>query len=135
MSMHVINSKWIKGLYSLFALLFFISAVVQYNDPDPLHWIFLYGLGSMISLFTVLGKIKVSWIYLCIGAALLQILIVMDGAIQWYLRGVENILDTPMSKEKPYIEEVREFFGSLIVLTSNLFLLYFQNKSRKTDVN
>jgi len=128
MKSNVIKTNSVKTISGIFAILFYLSAVVQYNDPDPLHWIFMYGLAAIICSLAVFGKIYNTLILICIGAVTLQILIVLDGAIQWYFKGVENILDTPMSKDKPYIEEVREFFGCLIVLFSNLFLLYFQKR-------
>jgi len=119
-----------KVLLIIFAALFFLSAALQYNDPDPIHWIFLYGLAAVLCSMAVFGKFNQNLVYICIGATILQVLIVTEGTILWYLRGMENILSTPMSKDKPYIEEVREFFGSLIVLFANLYLLYFHRNKK-----
>ena len=102
----------------------------RYNDPDPIHWIFLYGLAAVLCSMAVFGKFNQNLVYICIGATILQVLIVTEGTILWYLRGMENILSTPMAKDKPYIEEVREFFGSLIVLFANLYLLYFHRNKK-----
>ncbi|MDZ4726850.1 MAG: transmembrane 220 family protein [Leptospira sp.] len=119
-----------KVLLIIFAALFFLSAALQYNDPDPIHWIFLYGLAAVLCSMAVFGKFNQNLVYICIGATILQVLIVTEGTILWYLRGMENILSTPMAKDKPYIEEVREFFGSLIVLFANLYLLYFHRNKK-----
>ncbi|BDA78638.1 hypothetical protein LPTSP3_g15680 [Leptospira kobayashii] len=119
-----------KIINVVFALLFFTSAALQYNDPDPIHWIFIYGLAAILCSLAVAGKFYLPLIYILFGAVLLQLLILSDGAFQWYLQGSENMLSTPMSKDKPYIEEIREFFGALIVLGSNLFLLYRANKGK-----
>ncbi|TGN19342.1 transmembrane 220 family protein [Leptospira idonii] len=120
-----------KVINSSLALLFFASAALQYNDPDPIHWIFMYGLAGILCLLSVAGKIPSSLIYVSLGAVVLQLLILSDGALQWYSRGMENMLSTPMSQEKPYIEEIREFLGTLIVCVSNLFLLYLKKRENK----
>ncbi|WP_339840640.1 transmembrane 220 family protein [uncultured Maribacter sp.] len=46
-----------KILGYLFALLFTISAVLQYNDTDALRWIIIYGIAALISLAFALNKI------------------------------------------------------------------------------
>ncbi len=47
---------------------FLLSVAVQFNDPDPLLWISLYGLAAGISLAAALGRISLPW---CAGALLL----------------------------------------------------------------
>ncbi|SFR91840.1 MULTISPECIES: transmembrane 220 family protein [Maribacter] len=50
-------NKLFKVLGYLFAVLFTISAVLQYNDPDSLHWIIIYGIAALVSLLFALNKI------------------------------------------------------------------------------
>jgi len=120
----------IQILLGLFSLLLFFSAVVQYNDPDPLHWIFLYGFSSILCAFGIFKKVNKDLIIFSLGAVVLQLLIVIDGAYNWLQSGMENILTTPMGVEKPYIEQMREFLGTCIVGVSNLLLLYWQKWER-----
>lgn len=40
----------------LFAALFLISAVLQYNDPDAFVWIFIWGLAAVISILFAFNK-------------------------------------------------------------------------------
>tara|TARA_R110001592_G_scaffold213841_2_gene466684 strand:- start:362 stop:709 length:348 start_codon:yes stop_codon:yes gene_type:complete len=47
-----------KILGYLFALLFTISAILQYNDPDALVWIIIYAIAALISLGFALNKIN-----------------------------------------------------------------------------
>lgn len=122
MNLFLSKKFWIRSSTGILALLLLFSALVQYNDPDPFHWMFLYGLGAFLCASASFGKYRSNMILICIGASLLQLMIVLDGTVQWYFKGVENILSTPMSKEKPYIEEVREFFGAAIVLGSMIWL-------------
>ncbi len=116
----------IKIVFALYSILFLFSAAVQYNDPDPLHWMFLYGFAAILCILALFDRINQKLILICLGAVLMQMMIVLDGAVQWLTLGTENILTTPMTKEKPYIEEIREFFGTSIVLSANLLLLYFK---------
>lgn len=47
-----------KTLGFVFAILFAIGAVLQYNDPDSLHWIIVYGIAALVSLLFALNKMK-----------------------------------------------------------------------------
>ena len=114
----------IQILLGLFSLLLFYSAVVQYNDPDPLHWMFLYGFSAFLCAYGIFRKVNKALIIFSLGAVVLQILIVLDGAQVWLRSGMENILTTPMGEEKPYIEQMREFLGTSIVGASNILLFY-----------
>lgn len=40
-----------------FALLFLIAAFLQYNDPDALVWMIIYGIAALVSLAFTLNKI------------------------------------------------------------------------------
>lgn len=111
-------------IFFVFSVLLFFSAIVQYNDPDPLHWIFLYGYSAVLCGFGIFRKIDERYLYLALGAVLLQLLIVLDGAYVWLKMGRENMLNTPMSSDKPYIEEIREFLGASIAGLANLLLLW-----------
>ncbi|VXB03269.1 transmembrane 220 family protein [Maribacter litoralis] len=42
----------------VFTVLFAVGAVLQYNDPDSLHWIIVYGVAALISLLFTLNKIR-----------------------------------------------------------------------------
>jgi hypothetical protein len=42
---------------TFFLILFLFSAFVQYNDPDPLSWIVIYGLAAFVCIFYLFKKI------------------------------------------------------------------------------
>ncbi|WP_405413800.1 transmembrane 220 family protein [Maribacter sp. Asnod1-A12] len=46
-----------KILGYVFAMLFSVGAILQYNDPDSLHWIIIYGIAALMSLLFALNKI------------------------------------------------------------------------------
>jgi hypothetical protein len=37
------------------AVLFLVAAAVQYNDPDPLRWMAIYGLAGLACLLALAG--------------------------------------------------------------------------------
>jgi len=47
-----------KVLSFLFALLFIFSAVLQYNDPDPIIWIIIWSIAAIISLLFFFNKMS-----------------------------------------------------------------------------
>ncbi len=38
---------------SVMLIAFLLSAVVQYNDPDPWRWIFYYGVAAVLTMFAL----------------------------------------------------------------------------------
>lgn len=48
--------SFFKVLGVLFTILFAVGAAVQYNDPDALLWILIYGTAAMLSLAFVFNK-------------------------------------------------------------------------------
>lgn len=45
-----------RAFCALGVLLFLLSLVVQYNDPDPLLWIAIYGVAMIASLLAALRR-------------------------------------------------------------------------------
>jgi hypothetical protein len=100
------------------------AAAVQYNDPDPLHWMALYGLTAVCCMLAIAGK-KWTWLlWMLCGMSVTEMLITADGARTWLLQGAENLLAVPMSAERPWIEQSREFLGAAINLAVVGYLLY-----------
>jgi len=116
-------------IHYVVAALFFLSAVVQWNDPDPIVWIIIYASVSAIVLLYALGKpiyyFSLSGLIIClIGSA-----IYIPDAIQWAKDGMPNIAGS-MKAESQYIEFMREFFG-LLVCSITLFI-YFRKSQKDT---
>jgi Transmembrane family 220, helix len=45
-----------RALNAGMALLFLFAAVVQYNDPDPLRWVAIYGAACVASIRAAAGR-------------------------------------------------------------------------------
>lgn len=99
---------------ALLALYFLFAAAVQYNDPDPLHWMALYGLSAASCFLVLFGKHWPWLFWLMLGMSLSEILIALDGFFQWLSLGAQNLISSPMSQDRPWIEQSREFLGALI---------------------
>ena len=103
----------------IFSVLFVISAVLQYNDPDPYLWIplYLYGAWLCFKAFRNQFNIKLYWIGLAVYLSYAVFLFFdKTGVLSWANEhGAENIAQS-MKAAKPWIEETREFFGLLILV-------------------
>jgi hypothetical protein len=101
----------------LLALLFASFAAVQFNDPDPLIWIFIYGAVAILCALASFGiYVRGVMIVLLLAYAGYSCLFI-DGTMTWLSQEDKSILFDDLSKmQHPYIEEAREFLGLLICL-------------------
>jgi hypothetical protein len=100
------------------ALLFFLSAALQYNDPDPVRWIAVY-MGGAIACLIGLTHPR-SWIVPgLVGAGALVWAVAMADVVP---RIAFGDLFESMKAETPRIEESREFLGLVIVVSGMAWL-------------
>lgn len=90
----------------VFVVLFSISAVLQYNDPDPLVWIIIYTSAALVTLGFLFNK--VSYI-----VPLLVGLIGFFGFVYQFPDKFEGLVIN--EGDIQHIEEGRESFGLLIM--------------------
>ena len=115
-----------KATKIVFAILLFLFAALQYNDPDPWLWIIIYAAPAVIIIMDLAGK-PVKRLYLITIVALsLFSLIYLPGVIDYITAGEPGVIVESMKASKPYIEETREFGGLLIMI---LFLLILYKRS------
>jgi hypothetical protein len=116
----------------IFCVLFFLFAVLQYNDSDAYLWIPIYLYASVVCWLAYKGRFyPTANIAAIIVYLLYAIYKVFDanGLLDWInVHHAENIAET-MKAEKPWIEESREFFG-LVILIVVLFIDYLYAKRR-----
>jgi transmembrane protein TMEM220 len=94
------------------AALFILAVAVQYNDPDPIRWMTMYGLAAVSCLLAVKGKLP--WfVPAVIGTvALIWASTLAPGVIR--APSLEGFFGS-MQMKTPAVEEAREMFGLLIV--------------------
>ncbi len=105
----------LKIIGFLFMVLFALGAVVQYNDPDSLVWIFIYATAALISLLFSLQKLK-SMVPLVLG------ILSFIGFVYLYPANFQGFdLDEGDIKT---VELGREAFGLLIVALVCFFYVF-----------
>ena len=111
----------------IFLVLFVISAGLQYNDPDPALWILIYLFGAMICFFAIrkqnYPRLSLAGIILLFIFAL-YLFFDRDGVLSWLTEHQAENIAGSMKASSPWIEETREFFG-LIILISVLSINFF----------
>lgn len=106
----------------IFAVLFLISAALQYNDPDPLVWAGIYGFAAVLSFMFFRGfRNKIVY-----GISL----IVYLGAAIYLWPEVYRGVVMDMSRA-PEIELARESLGMGICAFAILLYLIFSLKDSK----
>lgn len=127
--------KWqFKKLFNLiFAILFFISALLQVNDTDYIVWIALYMYAAVLCFLAIKGKIF--FLPSIIGIIVYSIyaiflVITKNGVADWItIYNAESVTAT-MKAEKPWIENAREFFGLILMIFALGMNLFFYCKEK-----
>ena len=110
------------------ALMFLAFAIVQINDPDPIHWVLIYG--AMVAVcamaaFQFYHRITIK--FLLVGYLAYSFMF-WYGIKEWLIKPNKSLLFDDLAKmQYPYIEESREFLGLMIciaVLAIYLMLSY-----------
>jgi hypothetical protein len=109
----------VKVFNIIFIILFLVSAVLQYNDPDPYVWIPLYLLGAYLCYEALYKRYRPA-LYIVAFVVYLGYAVYLffdrNGVLTWAKEhNAENIAAT-MKATKPWIEETREFGGLLILI-------------------
>ena len=105
---------------------------LQFNDPDPLTWILIYGTMVVACTMAAFNRYKKNLILIQAGVYLIYAIILWPGVMTW-LRSPDRskLFDDLATMEFAYIEETREFIGLLICLTVLGFYWYKSSRQRK----
>ncbi len=108
-----------KAFNIFFLVAFLLSAILQYNDPDPLLWIPIYLYGALACWWALRGKYYPAMYAVGILAFLVYAVILFveeNGVWDWATKhNAENIAGS-MKAEAPWIEDTREFGGLLLLI-------------------
>lgn len=121
-----------KTFNIIFAVLFFIFAILQYNDPDPFLWIPIYLASSAVCFLNYKRKHHAFFHYgiivFCVVYALL-LFFDANGVVSWYTEHNRENLVQSMKATKPWIEETREFGGLIIIILVASINIFLHKKS------
>ncbi|WP_454801176.1 transmembrane 220 family protein [Mucilaginibacter phyllosphaerae] len=103
-----------------FTVLFIVFAALQYNDPDPYIWVPIYLYSSALCFLAFKGSFYpkaylAGIIVYTVYAAYL--LFDKTGVLSWIQQHHAESMVQTMQAKKPWIEESREFFGLIILIT------------------
>src|SRR5688500_153761 len=123
----------IKVVNIIFALLFAVAAILQYNDPDPWLWIPIYLFAAICCALASAHRFYpriyiIGIVVLALYAAYL--FFANEGVLDWIGKHNSGNIAETMKATKPWIEQTREFFGLLIIIIS-LLLNYYFSRTRK----
>ena len=102
-----------RALNAATALLFLFAAVVQYNDPDPLRWVAIYGAACLASSMAAAGRPFRPAVVAGIAAVALiwSVAIIFQGQGAAAYRHMFDAWEMTAAN----VEEARETVGLLIV--------------------
>jgi hypothetical protein len=119
-----------------FAVLFLLFVVVQFNDPDPLLWIVVYGSMVMVSVMALYRRYPTGIMIVMAAGFLIMTVLYFDGFKTWLDSDDRSLLFDDLAKMQfPYIEEAREFLGLLICLAVLIFYFYLSKGERRKPAN
>lgn len=122
-----------KAANIVLALLFALFTYFQFNDPDAWLWISIYGLMTVIAGLAATGRSYLPLIGLVALACLYTLITTAPGVWEYLTNQDGYTIMEGMSYEKPYIEETREFGGSLICLGGLAFFFFSGKKMRAAN--
>lgn len=100
--------------------LFLVSAVLQFNDPDPWLWVGIYLACAAICGFAAFGKYNRWAILLVMAVCIYELSTLLPAFRQWMGDGMPSITES-MKATAPHVELVREFLGVAICLVVLVF--------------
>jgi hypothetical protein len=123
--MHVV----FRMLNGLMAVLFAVAAVVQFNDPDPLRWVAVYGAALTVSILAaVRGSVPVA-LPATVGGIALAWGLLLVGRSGATLRIYQDMFDA-WEMTDASVEEAREAIGLFIVFFWMAVVGFFRTSTR-----
>lgn len=104
-------------LDAVMTALFALSVAVQYNDPDPLPWMAIYGAACAISVVSAVRGVPSLVPSMVIGSAALAWGVLWIATGQSAPSDVLHMFDAWEMRSMP-VEEAREAGGLMIIMVS-----------------
>ena len=107
--------------------------VLQWNDPDRGYWILIYLTACILAIIAFFKTCKaciIAWSCLLTLSCFIMLLPTLSGVATFINNGDIAEFIANMQEDKPYIEQVREFSGLLIVITYSIITALVSYKSK-----
>jgi hypothetical protein len=109
-----------KAFNLIWCILFILFAALQYNDPDPYVWVPVYLYTAVLCWLAFRRRYfpmaYVIGIVVYVGYAV-YLFATKDGVWEWAVDHQGANIAEGMHAEKPWIEQTREFFGLVLLIT------------------
>jgi hypothetical protein len=103
----------------LMMVVFLCAAALQYNDPDPVRWMAIYGLAALVCGLSLAGRLPRPAPILVGLAALVWAATIVPGVVG---RVSVGDLFESLAMKSQFVEEAREM-GGLLIVTGWMVLL------------
>jgi hypothetical protein len=122
-----------KVLHYTLAVLFLAFTIVQFNDPDPILWIIIYGAMVAVCVLAALNKFYPKVMMVQGGLYFIYCGLLWSGVSQWFASDDKAMLFDDIAKmQYPYIEESREFLGLAICVIVLALYLWLSLRGKKS---
>jgi energy-coupling factor transporter transmembrane protein EcfT len=122
-----------KVLHYTLAVLFLAFTIVQFNDPDPLLWIIIYGAMVAVCVLAAQNRFYPKVLMVQGGLYLIYCGLLWSGVSQWFASDEKAMLFDDLAKmQYPYIEESREFLGLAICVIVQAFYLWLALRGKNS---
>lgn len=111
----------LRLLNLVFLALYLLSVAVQYNDPDPVRWGFIYGAAAAVCIWALLKPVP-RWAPAFVGAAALVWMILLLPKVFGQVGFTEMFREVGMSTME--IEEGREAIGLALIVIWMVVLIF-----------
>ena len=114
--------------FGIWTLLFLLFAFWQWNDPDPLIWISIYGFAALMSALSAAGRFYLPLLAFGVFFGFAGFLYIYPGAVSEWI--AQELQQQDLSMKTQHMEEARESFGLLLV-SAIMGLAFFVGWRRK----
>ena len=104
-----------KAIAIISGIIFLVFTVVQFNDPDPLYWIFIYLLTAGFSFAAFFNRFYPKLMLLAIGMYLNAAFGLWAGVVEWFHSPDRTLLFDDIAK----MNELKKFWNEYKVYIQN----------------
>lgn len=104
------------------ALLLLVMAAVQFNDPDPMYWIVVYGAAAWVVASHAFGRATGDIASIVLGLIIAGLMIAAPGFWDYIRSGDLASISGEMAGSSSFVESAREFLGLIIALAALLIV-------------
>ncbi len=112
-----------KTIGIILALLFLSFAAMQYNDPDPMIWIAIYAVTTVVVVLGAFGRIPVIIFAMACTASVIGAFMMWPATYEGLEVGGGDIKN---------IEEARESLGLLLIAVVMFFYAIMPGRKKRT---